>query len=497
MRYTWRMLFVVALIVGVSSRSSIADTNPTPDVIFKNHETAVGYSASDGSAKPYVVTMKGSWIDFDHKPHDLLVARHQAGAFYREDQTYLGATSSQGFGDGGFWFSTPNGNTTNDIGLGRELRVTWAIVNAEAYDETLHPESRGVNGDDYVVRIHPDSGMIADVYFNRDSWLTDRVIIDPDNFGFRFDFSDYKRQGPVMVAMTRRRGVTEQRVLDFETYTVTNFQWDASFDAAAFDAPTATRYMTFPSDGKATIPFDFHPGIVVEGSINGASGQFLLDPGQPNMVITSALAAKAQIIPKYAPMQWIGNVYANPVVSMSFGDLKLRDVHVQILDGNYLGYFDGIIGFDVFAQAVVDVDFPRRTVTFSDPNSFKPSPTRHGLPLIVSQGVAQVVITANHSAPMLMEINPAAAGQIALWSAIFHDRVLSDKLGLSNGVIGDLDIGPNSIQHVRVDPGFIRANVWDSVTGSMGLIEGDLLKNYDVTFDEPAATVYIDPDTQP
>jgi hypothetical protein len=490
------LVFFVAASASVP-QSSRADAGPTPDEIFKHHAAAVGYSATDGSAKPYVMTIKVTWVDYYRHSHESQVVRRQAGPFYRDDNTYLGATTSDGFGDGGFWAATANDNVTNDIGLERQFLETYAIIEAEAFDSTIHPESRGTNGADFVVRCHPESGMVADVYFNRDNWLIDRAIIDPDHYEIQIDYSDYKKQGPVTIAMTRRRGAREMRVSEFDTDTVTDFQWDAPFPADDFNAPAQKRYMVFPASGRATVTFDFHPGVIVEGSINGATGRFLIDPGQATTLITSGLAAKAGLIAKYSAVQWIGNIYVNPVVTIAFGDLQLRNVHVGVLDGNYLGSYDGIIGYDMLAQSVVDIDFPKRTVAFIDPSTFVTPAGRHALPLIFSGGTAEVIVNANKSTPMLLELEPAAAGQLALWSSIFQDAPLQDKLGLSNGVLGELDIGPYVVTHVRVDPQMINQNVWESLTGSMGLLEGGVLQQFDVTLDASRAKAYIDPDSKP
>jgi aspartyl protease len=498
MRHISSAFFIVcAIVIVLIPRSARGDAGPTPDEIFKHHASAVGYSAADGSAKPYVMTMKVTWVDYYRHSHESHVVRRQAGAFYRDDETYLGATTSHGFGDGGFWAATANDNVTSEIGLERQFLETYSIIEAEAFDSTIHPESRGTNGADYVVRCHPESGLAADIYFNRDNWLIDRAIIDPDHYGLQIDYSDYKKHGPVTIAMTRKRGVREQAVSQFDTDTVTDFQWDATFPADDFNAPTQKRYVVFPASGRATLPFDFHPGVIVEGSINGATGRFAIDPGEANTLITSGLAAKAGLIAKYSAVQWIGNIYLNPVVTIAFGDLQLRNVHVGVLDGNYLGGYDGTIGYDLLAQSVVDIDFPKRIVSFIDPATFVTPAGRHAVPLVFSGGTAEVIVNANKSTPMLLELDPAAAGQLALWSSIFKDGPLQDKLGISNGVLGELDLGPYVVSHVRVDPQMISQNVWESLTGSMGLLEGGVLQQFDLTLDASRSKAYIDPDSKP
>src|SRR5215469_13808798 len=162
-----------------------ADDSVTPQQIFQNHEAAVGYSLGDGKMKPYIMKETTSWLDFRSVMHKEQITRKQIGAYFREDQSYSGASASIGFDGSSFWHASPNAVLTSDDGYSRAFDVTEAVIATESYDESLAPEMRGDQRSDVIVRIHPKGGMTADLYFNHLTWYIDQVIVDPDAAALR------------------------------------------------------------------------------------------------------------------------------------------------------------------------------------------------------------------------------------------------------------------------------------------------------------------------
>jgi tetratricopeptide (TPR) repeat protein len=105
-------------------------------------------------------------------------------------------------------------------------------------------------------------------------------------------------------------------------------------------------------------------GFALGVKVNGVSSKLLLDTGAGGILVSSKIAEKAQIKPivetnhkgigdKGPAAGYIG--YAD---SIKVGDLEFEDCHVEVIDkGSVLGG-DGLIGADVFADFLIDIDFP-------------------------------------------------------------------------------------------------------------------------------------------
>jgi predicted aspartyl protease len=124
-------------------------------------------------------------------------------------------------------------------------------------------------------------------------------------------------------------------------------------------------------------------GLNVE--INGKPSQLLLDTGASGVLISSKLAGVAGLKPTVAvPMGSIGDkpdatariAYAD---SVKIGEMEFRNCPLYIVD-RLPTAVDGIISTDVFANFLIDLDFPTSTLTLSQlPPRPGEGPTNAGL----------------------------------------------------------------------------------------------------------------------
>lgn len=496
----WILAFIALALIPSASPARAADA-PTALDIFAKHAAAVGYSLGDARAKPFVAESSQAWVDFKGGHHASLSVRTQAGPYFREDLTYAGSTSYSGFDGTNFWNCSANGNTTGDTGYSRPFDVAWAVVDSEGFDASLAPEMRNLTSTAYVVRIHPLGGMTTDVYFDRNTWLIDQVIVDPEGDAVRQEYADYKPYGPVKVATIRR--------INRLTITLTKFTWNAPVDQAGMSAPRNVAYAVFPSGGTVVVPFDPHGGVVVEGTINGVSGHFAIDPYITGFTVDPLMAEKAGLVKSTDARFDFNNpedLLATPQATVRVGGLILRDVHIAVFSNNFAETdtpYDGYLGLDLFAKAVTSINFDARTVTFTDPAIFAPPTNVFALPLALDGGSAETVATVNGSENLHLQLSFGFQARLGLWQTYMqrHPDVahsigalvtLSGPSPGQTGIIKSLKIGPYEQDSVSVTPlGFPDGESFD--TGGEGILGEGVLSAFNLTVDYPDLEIFLSP----
>jgi len=111
-------------------------------------------------------------------------------------------------------------------------------------------------------------------------------------------------------------------------------------------------------------------GLTVK--LNGTSARLMLDTGASGIVVDRKIAEKANI--KRLADQSIGGIgdkgdaagYRGLVDSVKIGDLEFQGCHVDVIDKGSVVGDDGLIGADVFAQYLVELDFPNQKFKLSE-----------------------------------------------------------------------------------------------------------------------------------
>ncbi len=473
----------------------------TPATIFANHAAAVGYSLSDGRAKSFVMNSTETWVDFNGGRHTELVTLRRAGALYREDQTYAGGVTTAGFDGSDFWQSSANGTVTADGGYSRPFDVSWAVVESEGYDASLSPELHDTTRSAYVVRIYPAGGMPTDVYFDRTTWLVDQVIVDPDGDAIREEYADYKTFGPVQIATTRR--------INGDTISVVKFDWDAPVVADDLSAPQSQNYISFPSGGSVTVPFDPHGGIIVNATINGYSGHFAIDTLINGISVDPLVAERAGLVDSTdARFDFFNpdDLTSTKKATIQIGALALNNVQVEVFSNNLADGFtpyDGYIGLDLLAKAITSVNFDSKTITFTDPAKFTAPANAFPLPIALDQGVAQTIVTFNDTQHAYLQLSLGFQASVALWQIYMkrHPEVANSDGTLVSingpgyavtGRLHSLKVGPFEQDLVPVMPlGFPTGESFN--TGAEGILGEGALSPFNIVVDYPDLKMYLTP----
>jgi hypothetical protein len=124
----------------------------------------------------------------------------------------------------------------------------------------------------------------------------------------------------------------------------------------------------FPNGGAQS-------GLLVEVSINGKPMRFLLDSGADGIFVSGERAQRAGLERiASARVGGVGSVHDGSAFvalahQVSMGDLQLKDCLVKVTEPGSVPDADGVIGVNVFANFIVRIDPPARTldlVPFAD-----------------------------------------------------------------------------------------------------------------------------------
>lgn len=109
-------------------------------------------------------------------------------------------------------------------------------------------------------------------------------------------------------------------------------------------------------------------GFGLSVTVNGKKSKLLFDTGASGIVINRNLAERADVTRlSDTEIGGIGNKgnrsgYVGLANSLTIGELEFQNCTVQVIDQRSVTGEDGLIGADVFAAFLVDIDFPNRTL---------------------------------------------------------------------------------------------------------------------------------------
>ncbi len=159
--------------------------------------------------------------------------------------------------------------------------------------------------------------------------------------------------------------------------------------ATASARPQITSHWDFVDDDSFPIDLRYAANIVdsaggyvvVTASIDGKSGQFLLDTGASGSVLSDRFIEGLSLKRLGSGSMYgiAGNTIATTAVlvkDLALGRSVLHDVPIEVASGNSsdLGrHLDGILGYEIFAKAIVEVDLSTQRMRVFDPLRFEPT----------------------------------------------------------------------------------------------------------------------------
>ncbi|HEV3092428.1 MAG TPA: pepsin/retropepsin-like aspartic protease family protein [Candidatus Cybelea sp.] len=488
--------FVLAAVIGLAPAAVIAAQQASGDAqalaLLAKHKAFVGWQFGDGSFQ--TMRISGNTADVKGKKVENFVLLY-AGLLYNNVYTDLkrdNVTQHEGFTGNLFWQSDYNGFTTPVYGDYAKFRASLSVLINEGTTE-LPASYRGtatVDGKEAgVARVTLRNADAMDLYVDPATGAYLKATLDPGGaYETTFHIRSYQDVLPGKKMMS---SYTVDDNKDVTTYT--KFEPNAVVTSDDLHPPAAAASWTF-GDG-APFPFTMtHDRMILDATINGVKGRFLLDTGADSIVIWDSFADRAHldVLNKSdtGQMLW-GEVKTRlrKINTIALGNATLHDVvgfsqSEEVHSGNDpRDDFDGLIGFDLFAGAIVKLNVYDSTMAILDPATDLSS--EKGLPVLVdlSQGVPMVPMTLNKTTPVNAALDTGSPGIILFGPDIISKYHFQMFQGCAN--INTLTVGP-----------FVYTSESACEFGMSGndmLLGFDFLKHFDFVFDYPHGRILMTP----
>jgi predicted aspartyl protease len=397
-RVLFTAAFAAAAIIAAPPAAQPAGAADAASVLAK-HKAYMGWGYGDGTLKTARITLVADPPSPAPTPDpaatpDPFGKANRKTVEIRRELLYKAVTTgygldlgSEGFTGSTFWNANENGNVVPVRLRPARRALTEDIIDAEAFGEVpvaLRPDAPFDGKPSNVVRLQPATGLPADLYFEPDTGALRGYVVDPDVPLSRYTVhvASYAEFAP------GKKYVSAVRVGESKRATrVTSFEPNVAVTDADLHPPSATSHWTFGPAKAAPIDIVEHTSrysylggraVHVEASFNGHVGHFLFDSGAGGLLISSAFAkaagAKELGHTGYSGVNGKGVAATIARVdTITIGGSTLHNVLLTQTKGGGAAErgLDGIIGFDVLAGAVVDVNLANKTLTINDPASYQ------------------------------------------------------------------------------------------------------------------------------
>ncbi|MBV8601216.1 MAG: retropepsin-like domain-containing protein [Candidatus Eremiobacteraeota bacterium] len=426
------------------------------------------------------------------------------GAVWRRIVTNENTKLSYGYGFTGqrFWFSNENGFVVPLLGDAIKYRVAYAVVMNQGIpglSGTLRGTASVGGAQTQIVRVEPPSGFPIDAYIDSSGKLV-RAVIDPDGSAVPIEILGYADLDGKKIISKWKIGALTSEFTKLEHANVA----DAEFHPPA---PSASWTFGPPVELPISVTND---RIFINASINGVAGRFALDSGDGAISLNSDFADRAKV-KSIAPAASYG---VNGVVHTSLGRADTIQIgphvlhDVVVLTGiNVHGTrqdFDGLLGFDFLAGAIVDVDQAKQRMTIYDPRSHAVTASgpvvladlTSGTPTVPAtfDGRVKAHLTFDTGDPMAVLASDKLYGPGKVTLRIEGYANLSGVGGTSAesspcGHSQSIELGAIKYEHIPIC--FVKG---DALFGNdRGIIGLDFIKHFNLTFDYPNSRLYLSP----
>lgn len=371
-------IIVSAAFVALVAQPLGAVAADDASALIAKHAAYVGWHAGDGVVKTLresgVVTRDGKTVG--------LMGELRYGIAFRD--TYITGNGEQyddGFTGSLSWSSNENGFTVRSLGeVNRALFDIDAVFAETTTTAAFAPavlRSQKVDGVDCtVVRLTSQIGFPLDVYVDPATGAYRRAVVDPDGkYEELFDGLDYTEVDGKHFLSAWRHGDAKAR------YAYTKIEPNAAIEPDQLRPPKQTASWTF-GETPATVEYVDQPAprIYVDLVVNGVKGKFILDTGAADTLMIDSFARKvgaerfgASSIHGIGEGSAAANLFR--VSTLGVGGSTLHDVIIGSgLDEQTFNHEGavGLIGFDLLAGAVADLNLDTKTLTLMDPAKVAP-----------------------------------------------------------------------------------------------------------------------------
>jgi hypothetical protein len=483
----------LALALTCAGASALSSGDAQAQALLAKHRAFVGWQFGDGTFNTMRITGDvtdekgekiGSFVDLS------------SGLLYNNTYVDLkqdSVTTRDGFTGNLFWQTDNSGFTTPVYGDYAKFLASFSVLKHEGTTELQNSfiGNKTVDGKSVgVVRVTLAHGDPIDLYVDPATGAYVKAVIDPDGaYETTYHIRSYQDVLPGKKMMASFTVDDDKPVFAY-----TKFDPNAAITGADLHPPAPTAYWTF--GGGAPFPITVtHFRLLVDATVNGVKGRFILDTGADSIYLDDRFADRANA----APLHGSGTAYSlygevktrlRNVKTMTFGDATVHDVIAlsqNFEKDSYRGLdasgYDGLIGFDLFAGAIVRLNVYDATMAILDPTSDLSA--EKGLPVTVdlSQGVPAIPMILNKTIAANALLDTGNPGIIFFGPDLIKKH--NFKVVGGCGWIDSLAIGP------IVYAGESACQY--GMAASDMLLGFDFLKHFDFVFDYPHGRMFLRP----
>lgn len=460
--------------------------------LLAKHHAYVGWQFGDGAFRRMRITGYITNADGERTRNFVLLS---AGLVYRNTYTAVsreGPAEQTGFTGNLFWRSDMNGFTTPLYGDYARFLASFTMLAQEGTTElpatfvrdgTVDGRTVGIvrvtltNGDPIEIAVDPQTGAYV------------AATIDPDGaYRTTVHVLSYRDVVPGKKMMSSYRLGDDAPLQTYVT-----FEPNVSIPDAEFHPPAPTAFWNFGNQDPIPIALTRYR-ILVDATVNGVAGRFILDTGAAGIVLDDRFADRVNAtmlkgVVEATTMHGVIPSHVRRVTDIAFGAATLRNVLVYSQDfyehdawGLDRRGYDGLIGYDLFAGAIVKLDVYRSRMTILDPATDLSSAA--GLPLVLdlSEGIPAIPMVLNRSIPVNAFLDTGNPGIVFLGPALIRQHHIK-IWGCGN--LESLAIGPITYAGQGACEWRFAANYV--------LLGYDFLKHFDYVFDYPHGRMFMTP----
>jgi predicted aspartyl protease len=513
MRATFRVV-IAAVIAFAALVPRATDAADDAAALMATHKTYVGWQAGDGA----IASLRESGtITLDGRVVGTIRAVYRGPVFREFRSRGAGRTFEDGFTGRVLWTSNQNGFTVQTIGEAARFVYTERALFGEGL--TALPatvvRSETIDGMPLTwVRVAPAVGVVAELAIDPASGMLKRAVLDPDGkYETRYDVLAYTDVGG------KKRVISSWRYTGAKSvYAYTTIEANKPVTDDELHPPKQTATWTF-DPAVRTVPIELTQSrILVEAALNGVRGKFILDTGASGIALTDSFARRAGA--KRIGQTEISGIGGSATANMyrldtvAFGTNVLHDVAVFTgLDERGTSENDvaGLIGFDLLAGAIVELDLDGKTLRIMDPAKVQPDTTK-GLMVRVdlADGTPRVAMTVAGRVPVLATLDSGNPMHVLFsQSLVSRDRVsfFTDPTSLLArfdvqfyGVNGNETVHCGQLQSLELGPIVYRpvpACASPSMSHNDVLVGLDFIRAFNVVFDYPDGYLLMMPRKSP
>ncbi len=322
---------------------------------------------------------------------------------FSSTQTEHGTTSDAGFTGRVFWESNRNGFTHPIVGDAEKSAISEELV----FNEGLSELPGAIKGNDTVngvactvVQVKADASFPVNACIDPQTGAVKRAVIDPGgSYETTFDVLGYTDVKPGKKVISSWRYKQSKY-----THRWTKIVADVPVSDAQIHPPAQTATWTFGNGEPFPIQYEHNDvarGIYITATVNGVKGRFLMDTGASEIALNRSFAGRAHVKPLYgSSASGIGGstkTEVGKVDTLQVGSNTLSNVIVSTFSYDLWNgkegdnEFDGLIGFDLFGGAIVELDLDQQQMTLFDPSKMHMDDSA-GIPLAVDLQSLQPMI---------------------------------------------------------------------------------------------------------